>query len=51
MHEEKLQEIKDKLFAFSALASSMVEKSIEGHRDQGRGSCQRGHRRRRAHGK
>jgi phosphate transport system protein len=26
MHEEKLQEIKDKLFAFSALASSMVEK-------------------------
>ncbi len=28
MHEEKLQEIKDKLFAFSALASSMIEKSI-----------------------
>jgi len=27
MHEEKLQEIKDKLFVFSALASSMVEKS------------------------
>ena len=26
MHEEKLQEIKDKLFAFSALASSMIEK-------------------------
>jgi len=28
MHEEKLQAIKDKLFAFSALASSMVEKSV-----------------------
>ncbi|MCE5192734.1 MAG: phosphate signaling complex protein PhoU [Candidatus Cryosericum sp.] len=27
MHEEKLEEIKDKLFAFSALASSMVEKA------------------------
>ena len=27
MHEEKLQEIKDKLFVFSALASSMIEKA------------------------
>jgi phosphate transport system protein len=28
MHEDQLQAIKDKLFAFSALASSMVEKAI-----------------------
>ncbi len=28
MHEEQLQAIKDKLFAFSALAGSMVEKGI-----------------------
>jgi phosphate transport system protein len=28
MHEEQLQAIKDKLFAFSALASSMVDKGI-----------------------
>jgi phosphate transport system protein len=28
MHEDQLQAIKDKLFAFSALASSMVEKGI-----------------------
>jgi phosphate transport system protein len=28
MHEDQLQAIKDKLFAFSALASSMVEKAV-----------------------
>ncbi|HNW85186.1 MAG TPA: phosphate signaling complex protein PhoU [Candidatus Cryosericum sp.] len=28
MNEEKLQELKDKLFAFSALASSMIDKSV-----------------------
>jgi phosphate transport system protein len=28
MHEDQLQAIKDKLFAFSALASSMIEKGI-----------------------
>jgi len=28
MNEEKLQELRDKLFAFSALASSMIDKSV-----------------------